>query len=249
MRLDDELRGLAATQHSVIAAFQVRALGASSTELTRLRRSAGWVRLSPTVMAVAGSPKTDRQRIMAGVLESSPGAFASRNTAAALWGLRGFRVDPVDVLRHRGLSRRPAVLARTHEVKTIEASHIKVVDGIPCTSPARTLFDLAADLRFHPHRLERAADWMWNQRLIDGKTLDRTVGELARRGRTGSTCMREVNAARGPDYVAPGSANEARAGSILDDLCLGWFRRQVDVGGHEWNGRVDYKHDDLPLIV
>lgn len=207
------------------------------------------MQLAPSVLAVTGSPASDRRRVMAAVLESSPGAAASHSTSAALWGAPGFRIEPIHVLRHRGLSRRAATLARTHEVCTIAVSHIKVVDGIPCTSPARTLFDLAADLRFHHYRLERTTDWMWSHGLIDGRTLDDVVGGLAKRGREGSTAMREVNATHGRDYVPTASGNEARMADILGDLCLGVFRRQVDVGGEEWTGRVDFCHAELPLIV
>jgi len=35
---------------------------------------------------------------------------------------------------------------------------------------------------------------------------------------------------------------------LVGDECIG-MRRQVDSGGVEWTGRVDFRHVSLPLIV
>lgn len=90
---------------------------------------------------------------------------------------------------------------------------------------------------------------MWNERLLDGRTLDRTVVELAVRGRTGSAIMRELAAARGPDYVPPASGLERRFMQILSARGITSMRRQVDCGDDEWAGRVDFRDRDLPLVA
>jgi very-short-patch-repair endonuclease len=109
------------------------------------------------------------------------------------------------------------------------------------------VFDLAATC--HPARLERLLDWFWNERLLDGATLDRTVRELARRGRTGSTLMRELAATRGAGYVPPASTLERRFEQVLEQHLVPSMRRQVDSGGESWSGRVDFRHRSLPLVV
>jgi len=184
---------------------------------------------------------------MAAVLDASPGAALSHGAAARRWGAPGFEQARLEVTRHRGIARRASSLTRVHEVVDLLPAHIKLVRGVPVTSPARTAFDLAGSL--HPARAERLLDWMWNEHLLDGRTFDRTVRELAGRGRTGSTLMRELAAARGPDYVPPASGLERRFMQILSRHGLPDMRRQVDSGGDEWAGRVDFRDRELPLVA
>jgi very-short-patch-repair endonuclease len=217
-------------------------LGTSDTELHRLRRSSEWSDRSARVLVRTGAELTDEQVLMAAVLDASPGAAIAGTTAAWMWGLPGYRLDPQHVVRPRGVARRPSTLAIVHEVVDLHPSQIKVVRGIPVISPGRLVCELCAT---HPRRAERALDWLWNERLLDGGTFRRTVGQLAGRGRTGSPLMRELDAVRGPGYVPPASGVERRFMEICDLPMV----RQVDVGGEEWCGRVDFRDPELPLFV
>lgn len=114
--------------------------------------------------------------------------------------------------------------------------HCTTVDGIPVTTPARTLFDLAGVLP--PHRTERAVDNALAQSPALLRALHRMLPELAERGRAGIIVMREVLAERPVAYVAPASGLEARAIRLLDQAGIP-TRRQVDLGGDDWIGRVD----------
>ena len=247
MRLDDQIEALATRQHSLVAAWQLYGLGASRTEVDRIRQGRRWSTLTPRVLALRGSPATVERDLMAAVLDASPGAVVSQASSAALWGAPGCRPLPIHVLRHRGIARRTSPLCRVHEVVDLLPSHVRLIRGIPLTSPARTVFDLA--YVFHPNRLERLLDWFWSERLLDGTTLDRTVAELAERGRSGSTLMRELAEVRGPTYVPPSSALERRFEQVLAERCLPPMRRQVNTGGEQWSGRVDYRDQHLPLVV
>ncbi len=247
MRLDPVIDDLAAQQHALVATWQLRALGLSDGEVLRLRHGDRWVPVSRRVLALRAGVDTDDRRDMAAVLDASPGAALSHGAAARRWGAVGFDHARLEVTRHRGVARRASSLAKVHEVINLLPSHIKLVRGVPVTSPARTVFDLAGSL--HPARAERLLDWMWNEHLLDGRTLDRTVRELAARGRTGSTLMRELAAARGPDYVPPASGLERRFMQILSQHGLPSMRRQVDSGGEEWAGRVDFRDYELPLVA
>jgi very-short-patch-repair endonuclease len=159
-----------------------------------------------------------------------------------MWGAPQFRLQPIDVLRHKGVARRDSEVARVHEVVDLAPNQVKVLDGIPVTSPARTVCDLAGS---HPHLVERVLDRFWSERLLDGRTFRRTVEELKDRGRQGSTLFRELDAARGPGYVPPASSLERR----FIEVCQWPMRRQVDSGGEEWCGRVDFRDERLPLVV
>jgi very-short-patch-repair endonuclease len=247
MRLDPVIDDLAAQQHSLVATWQLRALGLGDGEVLRLRRGGRWVPVSRRVLALRAGVDTDDRRDMAAVLDASPGAALSHGAAARRWDAPGFDHAGLEVTRHRGIARRASSLTKVHEVIDLLPSHIKLVRGVPVTSPARTVFDLAGSL--HPARAERLLDWMWNEHLLDGRTLDHTVGELAARGRTGSALMRELAAARGPDYVPPASGLERRFMQILTQRGLPPMRRQVDSGGEEWAGRVDFRDHELPLVA
>jgi very-short-patch-repair endonuclease len=247
MRLDRSIEALATRQHALVAVFQLYGLGATATEVSRLTRARGWERVTDRVLARAGSPDTLERQLMAAVLDASPGAVLSCTTAAHLWGAPGFRSTPVHVTRHRGVSRRGTPLATVHEVVDLRPQHVKLVRGIPVTSPTRTVFDLASVV--HEGRVERFLDWAWSERLLDGAGLLRTVRELAKRGRTGSALLRQLVADRGPGYVPPASGLERRFEEVMGRHGLAAYRRQVDCGGEDWTGRVDYRHRELPLVV
>jgi very-short-patch-repair endonuclease len=242
MRLDDEINRLGAGQYGLIAIWQLRARGATSTEITRFRRRSEWTAISARVLGSSSAPESPHRDTMAGVLDASPGAAASDATAAWLWGAPGFRPAPVQVVRPKGVSRRPSTLAVVHEVVDLHPSQIKVLDGIPVVSPSRVVCELAGT---HPHRAARVLDRFWSERLLDGRTFRRTVEQLKDRGRQGSTLFRELDAARGPGYVPPASSLEQR----FMEICLWPMRRQVDSGGEEWCGRVDFRDEVLPLVT
>src|SRR3954469_23955147 len=77
MRLNEALLDLAAEQRSCVATWQIRDLGASRTELSRLRRSSLWTPVGPQVLALAGVPRDDLLLASAAVLAAGPGAALS----------------------------------------------------------------------------------------------------------------------------------------------------------------------------
>jgi very-short-patch-repair endonuclease len=242
MRCEDEAMRRTAEQHGAVAVWQLRAIGSRRQEVDRLRGSGRWLARSDRVLAVAGMPETDDQKLMAAVLDASPGAVIAGTTAAWMWGVPVYQLGLPHVVRPRGVARRPSSLAIVHEVVDLHPSQIKVVRGIPVISPGRLVCELCAT---HPRRAERALDWLWNERLLDGRTFRRTVEQLAGRGRSGSPLMRELDAARGPGYVPPASGLERRFMEICDFPMV----RQVDIGDEEWCGRVDFRDPELPLFV
>jgi very-short-patch-repair endonuclease len=61
--------------------------------------------------------------------------------------------------------------------------------------------------------------------------------------------LRRVLAERPDDYIAPASGLEARLVRLLADAGEAPLARQVDVGGHEWTGRVDFLDRSLGIVV
>jgi very-short-patch-repair endonuclease len=241
------LRDLASAQHGVVSRAQARSLGISRSALANEMHRC-WTVVTPRVLRLTGAPPTFRQRAHAAVLDGGAGAVLSHHSAAALWEIPGYRLDDMHITRPRGGTRRPVRLAIVHEPILVPAGHVTISeDGIPVTTPARTVFDLAAVV--HPYRLERTLDNAWSRRLLNGVQIARVLDDLAKRGRGGTVAVRELLKSRGPEYVPPDSGLEGRFQEVLRRGGLPSMRRQVDVGSDHWIGRVDFVDHDLPLVV
>jgi very-short-patch-repair endonuclease len=241
-----EVLALAEMQHGVVAQWQARSLHLSSKQICLRITRDELERLTPNVLRARGAASTDHQRAMAAVLDAGPGSVLSHQSAAALWGLPSFDFRNLHVTRLRS-GRRHAPLAIEHRPRSLLAVHVTTLEGIPATTPARTIFDLAAVLRLG--RVARALDTAWSRRLLDGVRIAAVLDDLGKRGRKGTTVMRELLAERGPDYIPPDSGLEGRFHDIVTRAGLPKMRRQVDVGGVRWLGRVDFVDPELPLIV
>jgi very-short-patch-repair endonuclease len=171
----------------------------------------------------------------------------SHRSAAALWSFPGFRLLPAQTTHGRtsGYHRRP--VAGLHRTTYLPAHHVTEVDGIPVLTPTRLLFQLAARIGVEP--MKRLTDTAWARRLVSGRSLHAMCDELSEHGRDGMQVMREVLAERPIGYVPPESNLEARMQKIMRDHDLPAMRRQVDLGGREWLGRVDFLAVDGPLVV
>ncbi|HWB69789.1 MAG TPA: DUF559 domain-containing protein [Solirubrobacterales bacterium] len=95
------------------------------------------------------------------MLACGPGATLSHRSAAGLWGLTNPRTHPIDVTaaagrKHTGISLHECGLERADRTE---------VDGIPVTTVARTLLDLAELL--DADRLERAWEEADRLRLLE----------------------------------------------------------------------------------
>jgi very-short-patch-repair endonuclease len=85
-------------------------------------------------------------REMAAVLACGNGAVLSHRSAAALWKLLPYPAQsPVHVtVPNRALAQRPGI--RIHRVQELPRDEITTEHGIPITTPARTILDVAAEV-------------------------------------------------------------------------------------------------------
>ena len=148
---------------------------------------------------------------MAAVLAAGPGAFLSHRSAGGLWEiLRSVRAL-IDVTVTRGLHRRRGIeLHRTR----VEPDEVTVHRGIPVTTVARTLLDLAAVLP--PPRLERAINEAELRHLTDTVPLAALVERHPHR--PGVSTLRAILA----ELAAVGAT---RTRSDLEDLFQAFLRR------------------------
>lgn len=239
----DDIRKLAEEQHGVVSRVQCRQL---ATSMEQPFNRGDWEPLSPRVIRLVGAPRTPHTEIIAAVFDAGTGAVASHRTAAVLWALPGFELDRPEVTRPYGSDKYRPTLGRLHGTRSLPPHHVTTVDGIPVTTLARTLFDLAAVL--HPARTERAVDSAVATSPALLPVLHRMLPELAERGRTGIRLMRALLADRPVGYVAPASGLEARLIHVLDEAGIA-TRRQVDLGGDGWIGRVDLLVVGTNLVI
>jgi very-short-patch-repair endonuclease len=177
LRLEAAIGAKAAQQHGVVSLAQLAELGLSA-DATRKRVSSGrWHRVYPGVFAIGHAPLTRDGHYMAAVLACGPGAALSHRSAADKLGLRSTHRSRIDIVSTRRPGRRRASID-AHTSRTLLPRDIETVNGIPCTSVARTLLDLAAVL---PRRaVERSIDEAEILQLLDAKPiqdiLERTHG-------------------------------------------------------------------------
>jgi very-short-patch-repair endonuclease len=241
------MHALASAQHGVVTRAQLRAAGIGDAAVRRRLSRGELVAVSLSVLRFTAAPVTDEQRAVAAVLDVGHGAVVARESAAALWGLSGFRVAPVQLVRPRAGARRTSALAEVRTTTVLGPGHVGERHGIPLTTPARTLCDLAPGL--HPTRLEWLFHKMWSLRLLDRDRLAETAEELASRGRAGTTAIRELlDRTRGIER--PSESNlESRLDQLVARDGQPPLDRQVDVGGSTWIGRVDRLDRRARLVV
>ena len=115
------------------------------------------------------------------------------------------------------------------------------------TTVSRTVFDLAGCV--HPLRAARALDNALTRKYVALEALRRVTIELLARGRTGSTLMRALLAARGAGYIPPASGLEASFLALLIAAGVELPECQVDLGASGWIGRVDFYYRNLRLVI
>lgn len=223
---DRAAAALAARQHGVLSAAQLIGLGLTREAIRRRREAGRLHEIHFGVYAVGHRAIGDRGRWLAAVLAGGPGAVLSHRSAAELWGSMPLTGRTPDVTVPRG--RRPSGTLTVHWPRGLEPADRTVRDGIPVTTPTRTLLDLAAVLA--PRQLEAAFDEADRLGLIDRERL----AALCRlRGRRGVREFRRLAARLLPDPVRTRSALEYRFLKLCRDRGLPQPEANARVAGLE----------------
>lgn len=151
----------------------------------------------------AGHGELSRTQIhLAAVLATGAGSVSGLASAAEVWRLLSAAPGPPHVVRAGPRRRGPAAVV-VHHTSHLPADEATVQRGIPVTTPARTLLDLAA--ADHPG-LELTLDEAFALRLIRRRELE----ALATSGRRGSARLRRIlQISEG--YTREGAERELRA--------------------------------------
>jgi very-short-patch-repair endonuclease len=167
---------------------------------------------------------------MAGALWAGDDAAVSHLTAAVLWGFDGAATTEIELtVPYERSPRHPAV--RVHRTEVWPPMDRDVLHGIPITSPARTLVDIAGVLR--GEALEAVVEDAFRRGLCRPAFLEWRLDDLGGKGRPGAGSLRAILAERGRDVAAAESRLEVKLWRLLVGSRLPRPVRQhrVTVGG------------------
>src|SRR3954447_7372801 len=220
-------------QHAALTHAQLRGLGFSPRAINH-RLDTGRLHRTPWrgVYAVGRPDLTRHGEWMAAVLAVGPAALSHRS-AAALWGLLpddcAAPIEVVAAVRHR----RPGIVTHRCEREVTRRA------GIPVTTPACTLVDLAASL--DDRALEAAVNEADKLDLVDPEALRRALDELSRR--PGLARLRKLLDRR--TFTLTDSELERRFLPLARRVGLPKPQTRVYVNGF----RVDFFWPQLGLVV
>lgn len=181
-----------------------------------------------------------RARLWAAVLAcGGPGAvLLGFRGAAAAWELMPMPSGAIDVITLRRSGSRKGI--RVHTSSTLEPQDMTAIDGLPLTSPTRTLIDLADQLT--PHRLERVLHRAEILRILDVSAIHaRLLALPGRRSRT----LRHALETLASGAAATRSELEERFLALIAQFDLPRPRVNATVAGYE----VDFQWPTHRLIV
>ncbi|CAA9492689.1 MAG: hypothetical protein AVDCRST_MAG13-1820 [uncultured Solirubrobacteraceae bacterium] len=197
------MSALASAQRGVVSRQQLLELGLSPQQVQRRLAARRLVRLHQGVYAVGHRALAFGAWEQAALLAAGPGAALSHRSAGAWWGMLGRWSGKVEVVvPAQGGRRIPGITV--HRCATLTDADVVEQDGLRCTTPARTLVDLAAT---HPRLLPRA--------LVEAERLQLDVGGALRLlalhpGRRGAGALAQALAAFDPRAARTRSVLELR---------------------------------------
>jgi hypothetical protein len=206
--IDRAIAALAGRQGGVVARRQLVALGLSASGVDRRLRAGRLHLVHRGVYCVGHRVVGVVGRRWAAVVACGDGAVLSHASAAAAWELRASAAEAIDVtVGPGGRARRHGI--RLHWRVAPPTDEVTALDGLPITTPARTLLDLAASgLRGRP--LEAALDRGELLGLVDFAELRRLLVRYP--GRPGVSSLGAV--------LSRYHAGSVDTRSVLEELVL-----------------------------
>lgn len=175
---------LAGSQRGVVARRQLLAAGVSAEAIKKRKASGLLVTVHRGVYALGGPPRSRAAHFMAAVLAAGDAAAISHISAAHLLGLLPGETAQTHVTTPARAGPRSGLIV--HHCGPWAEGERTEVDGMTCTSVARTLADLATTEP--PRRLERAIEEAERRGLFDGAALERAIA----RRRAGRRALQEA---------------------------------------------------------
>jgi len=233
--IDWAIAEIAGEQHGVVSRAQLLAIGVSATAIDWRLKRGRLHRVHRGVYLVGHAAAPQRAPEMAAVLACGSRSLVSHRSAAVLWALISAPgLDYVEVtVADLGNRVRPGI--RVHRTTSLDRRDLRRLDGIPVTSPARTLLDIAGIVS--PQVLERAVAEGEARRLARRSQLLQTLDRNS--GRPGSTPLRALLEQQGGPALTRSVAEEKLLALVRAAL-LPAPEANVKVGPYEvdllWRG-------------
>jgi very-short-patch-repair endonuclease len=248
---------LSRRQAGVLRRDQLRSAGWSDASVRRAVERGELRAVGHRALLVAAVPPTWNQRAWVALAQAAPGAVISHRSASQLHRVGRISVSAIDVAEPEATNH-GASGPSLHRTTALLAEHTTVVDGLPVTTLARTIFDLAGLVSPARRRrglpsltaaqVERALDDALVRGLALGQ-LEQVLAVLGGRGRPGTVLTR--------DLVEERSDGRAPTASELEDLVRCVLRtygvpdpdRQVPLGAEDRTGFVDFAYRRERVVI
>jgi very-short-patch-repair endonuclease len=236
------IRDLAEAQHGVVARRQLLDGGMSATRVRSWIANGRLVRRRRGVYTMGHRLLTREGQWMAAVLACGPETVLSHRSAAALWGLRPATGGDIEVTVPPDRCRRRGDGIRPRESGIVYPRFAAVEDGIPVTTVAWTLLDLAEVLR--GHQLRRAVEQADRLELFDLHAV--TAALEADPGRPGSPALLTLLADM-TDHGVTRTRSDVEAAML--QLCLDHGLPRPQVNRYDNGREVDFRWPAQRLII
>jgi very-short-patch-repair endonuclease len=157
---------------------QLRALGLTDNAVTRAIARQWLHPVFPSVYCLGHRYLDPRSRLLAATMACGEGSVVSHGTAAWLLGLSAWRPEAINVIAPVEVGRKIAGIRRRFVPQPVGAE-VWTRDGVPVTSPARTIVDCAG---IDPQGLPRIIEQAVVLGLLDVVAVDRVLDGPRRRG-------------------------------------------------------------------
>ncbi len=208
---DQRAARVASAQHGLLTYGQALKAGLSPNQIRYRLRTGRWSAIDEGVFAISGAPAGWRRDALAGCLLTSADGVASHLTAAALHGWGKAPLVPHITVGSAASARTPGVCIHRSDVPALDRSRVA---AIPCTTPSRTLVDLAAVIE--RSQLERLVDDAFCSGVASPESTEASLTRAGRQGRTGAWLLPTVTRIWSED-ITPGSPAEVRFLRLLDE--------------------------------
>jgi hypothetical protein len=185
-RIGSAIATIAGRQEGLITGPQLEGCGLSQDQVKRWVRD-GRIHIVHRTVFVLGPPTLGRRARMRAAALACPGAVISHRSAAALLGIREVAPAVIDLIPAEQRGRQINGI-KAHRVPFPGPTEVRLVRGIPCTTVARTLVDLAGSNGIE--KLREAVEMAVTKNVLDIAAVDAVLANGTRR--RGAPALRTV---------------------------------------------------------
>jgi very-short-patch-repair endonuclease len=183
---EERIAAVARHQRGRVSRDQLVAIGLSAGAIQRRLRRGLLLAEHPGVYLVGHAAPVELGPETSALLSVRDGAVLSHDSAAALWAIGAADRDIHILVRGGFAGRRTGV--KIHRTRVLDARDMRIHEGLPVTSPARTLLDRAGAMSLR--QLEHMFTEAVTRKLVSRGDLEDVVARG--RGRAGCGALRAL---------------------------------------------------------